>query len=115
MSELRDLAEVFRAIQKSLKDLGEHVAAQDANGEQLRSNLHDLNNSVMARYGALDEHFEKANSWMEKFDIAQKGLSDAITNLQSSLAAHRREIGQRIRKYEDREEITSPGVKRDER
>jgi hypothetical protein len=65
----------------------------------------------MARDGAIDEHFEKANSWMEKFDVAQKGLSDAIGNLQSSLAAHRREIGQRIRKYEDKEEVTSPGIK----
>jgi uncharacterized protein YukE len=115
MSELRDLAEVLRAIQKSLKDLGEHVAAQDANGEQLRRSLHDLNNSVMARDGAIDEHFEKANTWMEKFDIAQKGLSDAITNLQSSLAAHRREIGKRIRKYEDKEEVTSPGIKLNDR
>lgn len=115
MSELRDLAMVFRGIQASLRDLGAHVAAQDANGEQLRRSLHDLNNSVMARDGAIDEHFEKANAWMEKFDIAQKGLSDAIENLQSSFAAHRREIGQRIRKYEDKEDITSPGIKLNER
>jgi len=111
MSELRDLAAVFRAIQLSLKDLGTHVAAQDANGEQLRNKLHELSNSFMMRDGAIDEHFEQANAWMKKFDMQQKGLSDAITNLQSSLSDHRREIGRRIRDVENKDEVTSPGIK----
>ncbi len=111
MSELRDLAMVFRAIQASLRDLGTHVAAQDANGEQLRRKLHDLSNSVMARDGAIEEHFEQANAWMKKFDRAQQGLADSIGSLQTSLADHRREIGKRIRKYEDKDEVTNPGIK----
>lgn len=111
MSELRDLTEVFRAIQKSLKDIGEHVAAQDANGEQLRRKLHDLSNSMMARDGAIDEHFEQANAWMKKFDVAQKGLADSVAALQTNVADHRREIGKRIRDIEDPSEVTSPGIK----
>jgi len=111
MSELRDLTAVFRAIQVSLKDLASHVAAQDANGEQLRQKLHDLSGSFMLRDGAIDEHFAQANAWMEKFDVTQKGLSDAIRGLQTSLADHRREIGTRIRKFEDKEEVTNPGIK----
>lgn len=111
MSELRDLTGVFRAIQKSLKDLGEHVAAQDANGEQLRLKLHTLSNAIMMRDGAIDEHFEQANAWMKKFDVAQKSLSDSVASLQSSLADHRREIGKRIRDFEDKNEVTNPGLK----
>ncbi len=111
MSELRDLAMVFRAIQVSLKDIGEHVAAQDANGEQLRKKLHDLSNAIVTRDGAIEEYFEQANNWMRKFDVAQQGLAESVGSLQSNLAAHRREIGQRIRKYEDKDEVTNPGLK----
>lgn len=109
MSELRDLTMVFRAIQVSLKDLGDHVASQDANGEQLRLSLHNLNNAVTRIEGTLDEHIEKSNAWMATFDREKQGLFDAMSSLQTSLADHRREIGQRIRKFEDRDEVTSPG------
>lgn len=112
MSELRDLTAVFRAIQASLKDLASHVAAQDANGEQIRKRLHDLSNSMMTRDGAIDEHFELANTWMRNFDARQKGLSEAVSGLQTSLADHRREVGKRIRKFEDPDEVTSPGARR---
>ncbi len=111
MSELRDLTEVFRAIQVSLRDLGEHVASQDANGAQLRERLHELSNHMTRRDGNTDENFDKLNEWMKKFDVGQKALSEGLSNLQDSVASHRREIGQRIRKYEDKDEITNPGVK----
>ncbi|HEX6826573.1 MAG TPA: hypothetical protein VF077_09695 [Nitrospiraceae bacterium] len=110
MSELRDLTEVFRAIQASLKDIGEHVASQDANCKQLRENLHDLKNHVAARDLNAEEHFEKVNQWMKTFDMGLKALSDSVAALQSSLADHRREIGRRLRNVEDPEEVTSPGV-----
>lgn len=111
MSELRDLTEVFRAIQVSLRDLGEHVAAQDANGAQLRERLHELSNHMTRRDGNTDENFDKLNMWMRKFDMGQQALTEGLANLQSSVAAHRREIGQRIRRYEDKDEVTSPGIK----
>ena len=118
MSELRDMTAVFRAIQASLRDLGVHVAAQDANGEKLRQKLHDLSNAIMTRDLAIDEHFAKANEWMQRFDTTQTGLSDAVKGVQTSLSDHRREIGQRLRKaksdpktgqlFEDEEEATQP-------
>lgn len=111
MSELRDLTEVFRAIQVSLRDLGEHVAAQDANGAQLRERLHELSNHMTRRDGNTEENFDKLNEWMKRFDMGQKALSDGLLNLQASVADHRREVGRRIRQYEDKDEVTNPGVK----
>ncbi len=106
MSELRDLTQVFRAIQASLRDIGKHVAAQDANGEQLRLKLHDLSNAIQTRDLAIDEHFIEANALMKTFAVKQDELSQAIGNLQTNLSDHRREIGKRIRKFEDADEVT---------
>lgn len=109
MSELRDLTAVFRAIQSSLKDIGEHVAAQDAHGEQLRKSIHDLRNDLATRELFSEEQskaLSQVHTWMGSFSKKQAEISEQVTALQSTFADHRREINGRIRDIESPDEVT---------
>lgn len=99
MSELRDLAAVFREIQVSIRALGEHVAAQEGHAEQMRKSLHDLKNNLQSKDFFTDEQgreLKEIHTWMGRFSSEQKEVSDRIANLQETISDHRREINSRI-------------------
>jgi len=107
MSELRDLTRVFRAFQATIQEMGKHIAGQEGNLEQLRHNIHELRNDIAKRYN-FELEIQDIHEWMAKFDQDNKAVGEQLNSLQVSLAEHRREIGNRIRKYEDQDEITKP-------
>ncbi len=102
MSELRDMAAALAAISKSLSAIEEHTARAVANGEQLRIGMHDLRNEMqkMTTFMGLIEHRLAEDA------RAQEMILDSVEALQSTMAEHRREIGKRIRKLEDPNEVT---------
>lgn len=109
MSELRDLTMVFREIQKSLRDIGNHVAAQDAHSEQLRLSLHNLRNDLASREifsETQERELKQIHVWMGSFSNKQVELSDSIKALGEALSDHRREINGRISSLEPQDEVT---------
>lgn len=102
MSELRDLAAALSAISKSLSAIEEHTARDVANGEQLRLGMHDLRNQMQA----VTTFMKVIEHRLAEDARAQEILIDTVEALGRSMSEHRREIGQRIRKLEDPEEIT---------
>ena len=111
MSELRDLTAVFRALQASIQEIGEHVASQEAHAEQLRKGLHELKNTLAVREGLIDSlevKLTQVHTWMGDFDRKQKEMSDSVKALGQSITDHRREINGRIKNLEPQEEVTRP-------
>lgn len=112
MSELRDLTKVFRAIQKSLKDIGEHVASLDGSAAQIRKSLHDLKDNLASRETFTDlqeEKLSRIDDWMGEFSKGQVEIRADLDAVKTSLSEHRREIGKRIRHLEPPEEVTDHG------
>lgn len=100
MSELRDLADAFSAISKSLSSIEEHVANTVANGEQLRIGMHDLRNQVQAALldsGEKQRAIEQVNLFMGEFSrklgtlesqqgLIQQGLTETFRGFRKRLS-----------------------------
>lgn len=111
MSDLRDLTNALAAISTSLTSIEAHVASQNANCEQLRLGLHDLQNTIQASNLERDRSelaLRQVQKWMGDFSRKQSEIHEMVTNVQQNLHDGNRALNQRIRALEPEEETTQP-------